>query len=64
VQEVRTKAPGRRSKLTKDHTQMTSAASGKAYGAGNMFADNRLQVEIRLSDAEKEATTWNLADTE
>jgi hypothetical protein len=30
----------------------------------NITTDKRLQVPIGLSDAETEATTWSLADTE
>ena len=43
---------------------MKAAAEDEAYGAANMTADKRLHVQIRLSDAETEATTWSLADTE
>jgi hypothetical protein len=43
---------------------MKPAAEDEAYGAANMTADKRLQFQIRLSDAETEATTWSLADTE
>jgi len=43
---------------------MKTAAEDKAYGAANMNADKRLQFQNSLSDAEAEATTWSLADTE
>jgi hypothetical protein len=43
---------------------MKAAAEDEAYAAANMTADKQLQFQIRLSDAETEATTWSLADTE
>jgi hypothetical protein len=43
---------------------MKAAAEDEAYGAVTMTADKRLQFQIRLSDAETEATTWSLADME
>jgi len=43
---------------------MKAAAEDKAYCAANMTTNKRLQFQIRLSDAETEATTWSLADTE
>ena len=43
---------------------MKTAAKDEAYGAANMIADNRLEFQIRLLDAETEAMTWSLADTE
>jgi len=61
LQEVRTKATGRRSKFTKDLALMKTAAEDEAYGAANITADKRLQFQVRLSDAETEATTWSLA---
>jgi len=64
LQEVGTKATGPRSKLAKDLTLMKAAAEDEAYRAVNMTTDKRLQFQIRLSDAETDATTWSLADTE
>jgi len=64
LQKVRIKATGPRSKLAKDFALMKAAAEDEAYGVANMTADMRLQFQIRLSDAETEATTWSLADTE
>jgi len=43
---------------------MKTAAEHEAYGAANMTVNHRLQFQNRLSDAETEAMTWNLADTE
>jgi hypothetical protein len=42
---------------------MNTAAKNKAYMAANITANKRQQVQIRLSDAETEATTWSFADT-
>jgi len=64
LQKVGTKATGPRSKLAKDFALMKAATEDEAYGAANMTANKRLQFQIRLSDAETEATTWSLADTE
>jgi len=57
LQEVGTKATGPRSKFAKDLALMKAAAKDEAYGAANMTADKQLQFQIRLSDAETEATT-------
>jgi len=43
---------------------MKAAAEDEAYGAAYMTADKRLQFQICLSNAETEAMTWSLADTE
>jgi len=64
LQEVGTKATGPRSKFAKEHALKKSATEDEAYGVANMTADQRLQFEVRLSDAEIEATTWSLADPE
>jgi len=63
-QEVGTKGTGPRSKFAKQPALMKTAAEDEVYGAANMTADKRLQFQIRLSDAETDATTWSLADTE
>ena len=62
LQEVGTKATGPRSKFSKELALKTIAAEDEAYGAANMTTEKRLQFQIRLSDAETEATTWSLAD--
>jgi len=41
---------------------MKTAAKEEVYGMANMTADKRVKFQVRLSDAETEATTWNLAD--
>jgi hypothetical protein len=64
LREVGTKTTGLRCKLAKELALKKTAAKDEAYGAANMTANKRLQFRIRLSDAESEATTWSLADTE
>ena len=64
MQEVGTKATSPRGIFAKQLALMKTAAEDKAYGAANMNADKRLQFQNSLSDAEAEATTWSLADTE
>jgi len=64
LHEVRTKATGPRCKLANEHSVMKTAANDKAYEMANMSSNKRLQFQVRLSDAETEATTWSLADTE
>jgi hypothetical protein len=64
LQEVGTKGTGRRSKFPKQLALMKTEAEDEIYGAANMTADKRLQFQIRLSDAETDATTWSLAGTE
>ena len=63
LQEVETKAPSPRSIFAKEHIIRKAAAEDKAYGEAYMTTDKRLQFQIRLSDAEAEATTWSLAGT-
>ena len=41
---------------------MKTAAEEEAYWAVNMTADKRVQFQVCLSDAEIEATIWNIAD--
>jgi len=64
LQEVGTKATSPRSKFAKELALKKIATEHKAYRAANTTADKRLQFLIRLSDAETEATTWSMADTE
>jgi len=64
LHEVGTNATGPRSIFARDLAPMRTATKDEAYGAANMTADKRLQFEISLSDAEPEATTRSLADTE
>jgi hypothetical protein len=64
LQEVGTKATGPRSTFAKKLAQMKTAAEEEVYGAVNMTADKREEFQVRLSDAETEATTWSIADTD
>jgi len=64
LQEVGTKATGPRPKFAKEPALKKIAAEDEAYGAAYMTAYKRPQFQIRLSEAETEATTWSLADTE
>ena len=43
---------------------MTTAADAEAYGAAHRTADKGLLFHLCLCNAEVEATTWRLADTE
>jgi hypothetical protein len=64
LQEVRTKATGPRRIIAEYLALLKAPAEDEVYEAANMTADKRLQFQIRLSDAETEATTLSLADTE
>jgi len=64
LQELGTKGTGPRSIFAKQIALIKTAAEDEIYGAANMTADKRLQFQIRLSNAETDATTWSLADTE
>jgi len=59
-----TKATSPRSKLAKELALKNTAAEDEAYGAAIMSTDKGLKFRIHLSDAETEARTWSLADTE
>jgi len=43
---------------------MKPQSEDEANGAANMTTDKQLQIQLRLSDAEAEATIWSLAVTE
>jgi len=64
LQEVGTKATGPRSLFAKKLGQMKTAAEEEAYGAVIMTTDKRVQYQVCLSDADIEATTWSIADTD
>jgi len=64
LQKVGTKATGPRSIFPKKLAQMKTAAEEQGYGAVNMTADKRVQFPVCLSDAEIEATTWSIGDTD
>jgi len=64
LQEVGTEVTGPRSTFAKKLTQMKTAAEEEVYGAANMTADKRVEFQVRLFDAETEATTLSIADTD
>jgi len=64
LEEVGTKATGPRIMFAKQLALMKTAAEDEAYGVANMTANKRLQCQIRLPNADTQATTWSLADTE
>jgi hypothetical protein len=64
LQEVGTKATGPRCNFAKELALKITAAEDEASGAANITADKRLQFQLRVSDAETDATTWTFADTE
>jgi len=64
LQEVDTKATGTRSIFAKILPQMNTAAEEEAYGVVNMTANKRVQFQVCLSDAEIDATTWSITDTD
>jgi len=64
LQEVGTKATGPRSTFAKTLAQMKTAAEEEVYGAANITADKRVEFQVRQSDAETEATSWSIADTD
>jgi len=64
LQEVGTKATSPRTIFAKTLVQMKTAAVEQAYRAVNMTADKHVQVQVFLSAAEIEATTWRIADTD
>ena len=43
---------------------MNTAAEEEAYGVVNMTANKRVQFQVCLSDAEIDATTWSITDTD
>jgi hypothetical protein len=56
IQGVGTKATGPRSIFAKELALMKTAAEDEAYGAANMTANKCLRFQIRLFNAETEAT--------
>jgi hypothetical protein len=63
-QELGTKATGPRSIFAKKLAEMKTVAEEEVYRAINMTADKREEFQVRLSDAETEATIWSIADTD
>jgi len=64
LQEVGTKATGPRSIFSRKLAQLKTAAEEEAWGAVNMTTDKRVKFQVCLSNAEIEATTCSIADTD
>ena len=64
LQQVGTKATGPRSTFAKKLPPMKSAAEDEVCGAANMTADKGVEFQVRLSNAETEAATGGIADTD
>jgi len=64
LQEVGTEATSPRSIFLKQLALMKSAAEEESYMAANMATNKQLQFQNHLSNAQKEATTLSLADSE
>jgi len=43
---------------------MKTGADEDVYGTVNMTTDKHVECQIRLCDAETEATSWSMADTD
>jgi len=63
-EEVETMATGCRSIFAQHHALMKTTVENNAYGVAKVTANKRLQFQNCLSDAESEATTWSLSETE
>jgi len=63
LQDVGTKATGPRSIFAKKLAEMKTTAEEEAYRAVNMTANKSVQFQVCQSDAEIEATTGSIADT-
>jgi hypothetical protein len=64
LQEVGTKATGRRSIFNKELAIRKPATEDEDYRAANMTTDKRLPFQNRVSDTSTEPTSWSLADSE
>jgi len=64
LQDLGTKATGPRSIFAKELALRKAAIKDEAQRAANMTTGKHPQFQIRLSDAETEATTWSFTDTE
>jgi len=64
LQEVGTEVTGPSTILAKTLAQMKSAVKEESYGVVNMTTDKRVQFQVCLSNAEIEATTCSIADTD
>jgi len=64
LQVLRAKVTGPRNIIAQELALKIAAAEDEAYRAAIMTTDMRMQFPIPLSDAETEAATCSLADTE
>ena len=64
LQEVGTKATCPRSIFAKKLAQIKTAAEEEVDGVANMTADKHVEIQVPLSDAETEATTQSITDTD
>ena len=64
MHEVGSKAICTRITFSNTLTQIMTAAEDEVYAVANMTTDKRVQHQVRLSDAEIEATTRCIADTD
>jgi len=62
MQELGSMATGPRSRFARKLSQMKTAAEEDVYGVANMTANERVEFQVRLSNAETTATTLNIAD--
>ena len=64
LQVVRTRATSPRSTFARKLAQMKTTAEEQVYRAVNLTAHKCVECQIHLSDAETEATTCRIADTD
>jgi len=64
LQEVGTEAASRWCRLAKTLTQIRTAAAKDTDGVANMTADECVDFQVAVFNAETEATTWSIADTD
>jgi hypothetical protein len=64
LQEVGTKTTGPRSIFAQKLAQIKTTAEEEAYGVVNMTANKPVQFQVCLSDADIEATTCSITDTD
>ena len=62
LQEVKTKAIGPKIIFANKLAHMKTAAEQEVYGVANRTFDKEVKFQVRLSDAETEATTCSIAD--
>jgi len=62
MQELGSMATGPRSRFASKLSHMKTAAEEDVYGVANMTANERVEFQVGLSNAETTATTLNIAD--